>query len=183
MGKFVAIRWGYDVSFATCGHPTDFLTFSPFFHTRISTPSNWKKCSKGWIATIVITGYYYWRINFFFENQLTSGWDTAKFFLKINAPGITHKIKVVVNVWNIQNYKKKFENWWHPAEKTEIFLKFLYHYVPSFLSISWVSCFGLVVKTVNFKSKGRGFNPPRGNFFFEKIFFFYKNNYILRSNT
>ena len=68
-------------------------------------------------------------------------------------------------------FQKIFENWWHPAEKTEIFLKFLHHYVPSFSSISWVSCFGLVVKTVNFKTEVCGFNPPRGNFFL-KIFVF-----------
>ena len=68
-------------------------------------------------------------------------------------------------------FRKIFENWWHPAEKTEIFLKFLYHYVPSFSSISWVSSFGLVVKTVNFKSKVRGFNPPQGKNFFWKFFF------------
>ena len=79
-----------------------FWHFLPFFHTKIKTPSNWKKCSKGCIATIVITGYYHWRINFFFENQLTSGGDTGKFFLRINAPGI--------NVWNIQNSEKILKN-------------------------------------------------------------------------
>ena len=68
-------------------------------------------------------------------------------------------------------FQKIFENWWHPAEKIEIFPKFLYHFVPSFSLLSWVSCFGLVVKTVNFKSNVRGFNPPRGNFFL-KIFVF-----------
>ena len=83
-----------------------FWHFPLVFLTRITTPTNWKKCSKGYIATIFITGYYHWRINFFFENQPTSGWDTAKFFVKINAPGITHKIKVVVNISNIQNSEK-----------------------------------------------------------------------------
>ena len=76
-----------------------FWHFPPFFLTKISTPSNWKKCSKGYIVTIFITEYYYWRINFFFENQPTSGWDTAKFFLKKKAP----------TKWQKTNLKEIFE--------------------------------------------------------------------------
>ena len=162
------------------------MIFSPFFLTRISTPWNWKKCSKGYIATIFITGYYYWRINLFFENQPTSGWDTAKFFLKINAPGITHKTKVVVNVWNIQNSKKFLKIDDILLRKLRFLLNLRYNFVPSFLSISWDSSFGLVVKTVNFKSYVRGFNPPSGKNVFWKLFFvcfLYKTKYFLYSNT
>ena len=124
------------------------------------------------ITTIVITGYYYCRINFFFfENQLTSGWDTANIFLKINAPGITHKIKVVVNILNIQNSEKFLKINDIRLRKLRFLPNFLYHLVPSFLSISWVSSFGLVVKAVNFKSKVRGFKPPSGKNYFENFFF------------
>ena len=76
-----------------------FWHFFPFFLTRISTPWTGKKCSKGYVATIFITEYYYWRINFFFENQPTSGWDTAKFFLKKKAP----------TKWQKPNLKEIFE--------------------------------------------------------------------------
>ena len=144
----------------------------------MSTPSNWKKCSKGYIATIFITGYYYWRINFFFENQPTSGWDIANFFQKINDPGITHKIIVVVNILDIQNSEIVLKIDDIRLRKLRFLPNFLHHLVPSFLSISWVSSFGLVVKAVNFKSKVRGFKPPSGKNYFEKNFlwvFFDKN--------
>ena len=160
--------------------------FPPFFLTRISTPSNWKKCSKGYIATIFITGYYYWRINFFFENQPTSGWDTATFFLKINAPGITHKIKVVVNVWNIQNSEKILKI-------DDILLRKLSFLTKSpvlFCSIIFINIlsqfFWSSGQDSELQIQGSWVQSPQGKNFFWKIFFvcfLYKNKYILRSNT
>ena len=98
-----------------------FWHFPLFFLTRIITPWNKKKCSKGYAATIFITGYYYWRINFFFQNRLTSGWDTAKFFLKKKAP----------TKWQKPNLKEIFKIVWmcfsfwkimtSKIQKTEIF--------------------------------------------------------------
>ena len=160
-----------------------FWHFSLFFLTRIITPWNKKKCSKGYAATIFITGYYYWRINFFFQNRLTSGWDTAKFFLEKKAPTKWQKpnlkeifkiVRMCFLFWKIvtsKNQKLRFSNM--AKSETEIFKYGKHYFVPSFLSISWVRCFGLMVKAVNFKTNDRGFKPPSGkNVILKKFFCF-----------
>ena len=90
------------------------------------------------------------------------------------------KTKLKGNFWNSQNVflilknrdiqKSKAEIFKYNRSKTEIVK---HYFVPSFLSIFWVSSFGLVVKAVNFKSEVRGFKPPSGKNVILKFFFWF----------
>ena len=162
------------------------MTFSPFFPYQDKYPFKLKKMLQG------LHSYHshYWILllknQLFFENQLTSGWDTAKFFLKKKAPTKWQKpnLKEIFEIvrmcfwfWKIvtsKNQKLRFSN----TANITLFHHF-YQYLESDLLVYWWR---------QWTSKPRvvGSNPPRGKMWFWKSFFALfldKKWYILYCNT